>query len=110
MAAVEQAYRESAAKYPAGYVQTLALLESKTMAARTGYRRMFYHGLLSSRSVSAAQTSPVYLDCTFVIRGPTPLNAVGWRLSHLDALGRDDYYRAEREKAVRQTLELPNER
>ena len=104
--AVEQAYREAAAKYPAGYVQTLGLLGAKIVATRPGYRRMYYQGLLSSRSLSAAQTSPIYLDCTFVIRAPTALNAVGWRLVHLDAIGRDDYYRAEREQAQRQTLEL----
>jgi len=110
VAAVDQAYQESAAKYPAGYVQTLELLESKVRASRTGYRRVFYHGLLASRSVAAAQTSPIYLDCTFIIRAPTPFNAVGWRLVHLDAIGRDDYYRTEREDAVRQTLELPHGR
>jgi hypothetical protein len=107
VSAVDQAYREAGGKYPAGYVQTLALLESKTIATRRGYRRMYYRGLLSSRSVSAGQTSPIYLDCTFVIGGPTALNAVGWRLTHMDALGRDDYYRAEHESAVRQRLNLP---
>ena len=110
VAAVDQAYQESAAKYPAGYVQTLELLESKVRAARTGYRRVFYHGLLASRSVAAAQTSPIYLDCTFIIRGPTPLNAVGWRLVHLDAIGRETTIIAPSggENAVRQTLELPH--
>ena len=104
--AVGRAYQDDARKYPAGYVQTLALLESKTILARPGYRRMYYRGLLSSRSVSAGQTSPIYLDCTFIIGVPTALNAVGWRLMHLDALGRDDYYRAEHESAVRQRLNL----
>ncbi len=107
VSAVDQAYREAGSKYPAGYVQTLALLESKTVATRPGYRRMYYRGLLSSRSVSAGQTSPIYLDCTFIIGGPTPLNAAGWRLTHMDALGRDDYYRAEHEDAVRKRLNLP---
>lgn len=106
--AVDQAYREAAGKYPAGYVQTLALLESKTIAARAGYRRMYFRGLLSSRSVSAGQTSPIYLDCVFIIGTPTMRNATGWRLTHLDALGRDDYYRAEHENAVRQRLNLPS--
>jgi hypothetical protein len=105
--AVDQAYREASGKYPAGFVQTLALLESKAIVVRPGFRRMYYRGLLSSRSVSAGQTSPIYLDCTFVIGAPTPLNAVGWRLVRMDALGRDDYYRAEHEKAERQRLNLP---
>ena len=48
VAAVDQAYRDAAAKYPAGYVQTLAILESKTIALRPGYRRDYYRGLLSS--------------------------------------------------------------
>jgi hypothetical protein len=107
VAAVDQGYHDTAAKYPAGYVQTLAILEAKTIATRPGLRRMYYRGLLSSRSVSAAQTSPVYLDCTFAIGAPTALNAAGWRLVRLDALGREDFYRDERERAVRQELNLP---
>ncbi|MGD1031057.1 MAG: hypothetical protein ABSA05_07940 [Opitutaceae bacterium] len=107
VAAVDQAYRDAAANYPAGYVQTLALLEAKTVAARTGYRRMRYRGLLSSRSVDRAQASPIYLEATFVIGAPTPLNATGWRLVRLDALSREEFYRDEQERAVRKTLELP---
>jgi hypothetical protein len=105
--AVDQAYRDAAAKYPAGYVQTLALVEAKTVATRPGFRRMRYRGLLASRSVAAAQASPIYLDCTFVIGPPTALNAVGWRLVRLDALGAEDYYKDERERAVREALNLP---
>jgi hypothetical protein len=107
VAAVDQAYRDAAANYPAGYVQTLALLEAKTVNARTGYRRMRYRGLLSSRSVDRAQASPIYLEATFVIGGPTPLNATGWRLVRLDALSREEFYSDEQERAVRKTLELP---
>jgi hypothetical protein len=107
VAAVDQAYQDTAAKYPAGYVQTLALLEAKTIATRPGLRRMYYRGLLASRSVSAAQTSPIYLDCTFALGPPTALNAAGWRLVRLEALGREDYYRDERERAVRRELNLP---
>lgn len=103
---VNQAYKETALKYPAGFVQTLSILESKAMEARSGFRHIRYRGILSSRSVSAAQSSPIYLDCVFVIRNPTPLNAVGWRLEQVDAISRDDYYRAEREHALRQTLDL----
>jgi hypothetical protein len=109
VAAVGQAYRDAGSKYPAGYVQTLALLESKTVESRPGRRRVHYRGLLSSRSVAAAQTSPIYLDCTFAMRGPTALNIAGWRLVRVDALSRDDYYQAERERAARQTLQLPPE-
>jgi hypothetical protein len=106
VAAVDQAYRDAGSKYPAGYVQSLALLEAKTIESRPGRRRVFYRGLLSSRSVAAAQASPIYLDCTFVMRGPTPLNLAGWRLMQADALSRDAYYQAERERAARATLEL----
>jgi hypothetical protein len=105
-AAVEQAYRDAGSKYPAGYVQSLALLEAKTVDSRPGRRRLFYRGLLSSRSVAAAQTSPIYLDCTFVVRAPTKLNLAGWRLVQAEALSRDDFYRSERERATRATLEL----
>ncbi len=107
VAAVEQAYAGSGGKYPAGYVQTLALIESRTVASRPGYRKVDYRGLLSSRSVAAGQASPVYLECTFVIGRPTALNAVGWRLIRLEALGRGDYYREEREEGVRRRLKLP---
>ncbi len=107
VAAVDRDYADAARKYPAGYVQTLALLESKTLESLPGRRRMRYRGLLASRSVSAAQTSPVYLDCRFVIGAPTPLNAVGWRLVRMDALTREDFYRDERETAVRRALSLP---
>jgi len=105
--AVSRAYAEAMSKYPAGFVQTLALMESKTIESRPGFRRMFYRGLLSSRSVAAAQTSPIYLDATFVIAPPTALNTAGWRLVKLEALARDDFYRREREKAVRRALNLP---
>ena len=106
VAAVDQAYRDAGSKYPAGYVQSLALLEAKAVESAPGRRRLLYRGLLSSRSVAAAQTSPIYLDCTFVMRAPTALNIAGWRLMQADALSRDDYYKAERERAVRATLEL----
>lgn len=107
VAEVSRSYEGSASKYPAGYVQTLALLESKTLVSRPGYRRIYYRGLLSSRSIAAAQASPIYLDCTFVAGGSAPLNVAGWRLVHLDAIGRDDFYSDERERAVRQALSLP---
>jgi hypothetical protein len=106
VAAVEQAYRDAGSKYPAGYVQSLALLEAKAVESRPGRRRVLYRGLLSSRSVAAAQTSPIYLDCSFVMRAPTALNLAGWRLVQADALSRDDYYKAERDRAVRAILEL----
>jgi len=106
VAAVDQAYRDAGSKYPAGYVQNLSLLEAKAVESRPGRRRLFYRGLLSSRSVAAAQTSPIYLDCTFVMRAPTALNVAGWRLVEADALSRDDFYKAERERAARATLEL----
>ena len=104
---VNQAYRENALKYPAGYVQTLAVLEARTVKAQMGYRQVRYRGLLSSRSVSAAQTSPIYLDCTFVIRSPTPLNAVGWRLVRVDAIAREAFYQPEREREIQKALALP---
>jgi hypothetical protein len=106
VAAVDQAYRDAGSKYPAGYVQSLALLEAKAVENRPGRRRLLYRGLLSSRSVAAAQTSPIYLECTFVMRTPTALNLAGWRLTQVDALSRDDYYKAERERATRAELEL----
>jgi hypothetical protein len=107
VAAVAQAYGGSASRYPAGYAQTFAVLEARTLASRPGLRRTAYRGLLSSRSVSAAQTSPIYLDCTFVIGATTRLNATGWRLVRADAISRDDFYRDETEKARRLRLELP---
>jgi hypothetical protein len=107
VSAVDQAYRDAASDYPAGYVQTLAVLESRVVSARTGYRRMRYSGLLSSRSVDRAQASPVYLDAVFMIGAPSALNATGWRLIRLDALSREDYYSDERERAVRKALDLP---
>ncbi len=105
--AVEQAYHDSGRKYPAGYVQSLALLESRAVETRPGRRRILYRGLLSSRSVAAAQTSPIYLECTFVMRAPTALNVAGWRLVQAEALSRDDFYRAEREAEARAALGLP---
>jgi hypothetical protein len=106
MAAVDQAYRDAGSKYPAGYVQNLSLLEAKAVESRPGRRRLLYRGLLSSRSLAAAQTSPIYLECTFVMRAPTARNIAGWRLAQADALSRDDYYRSERERAARAILEL----
>lgn len=106
LAAVDQAYRDSAAKFPAGYVQTLSVLESRLVSGRPGQRRIRYRGLLSSRSLQAAQTSPVYLDCTFTTGRPTPLNAAGWRLVRMTALGRDDFYGEERARAERRALGL----
>jgi hypothetical protein len=103
---VNAAYRDNALKYPAGFVQTLSVIEPRTIEARLGYRHVQYRGILSSRSVSAAQSSPIYLDCVFVIRGPTPLNAVGWRLERVQAISREDFYQREHEEAVRHTLNL----
>ncbi len=107
VAAVDRAYRDAGSKYPAGYVQSLALQESKIVESRPGRLRLYCRGLLSSRSVAAAQTSPIYLDCTFAMRAPTTLNVTGWRLVQADALSRDDFYRAERERAVHKALGLP---
>ncbi len=106
LAAVDQAYRDSAAKFPAGYVQTLSVLESRLVSSRQGQRRIRYRGLLSSRSLQAAQTSPVYLDCTFTTGRPTALNAAGWRLVRMAALSRDDFYGDERARAERRALGL----
>jgi hypothetical protein len=107
VAAVGQAYRDAGRQYPAGYAQTLALLESRVVESGPGRRRTQYRGLLSSRSVASAQTSPIYLDCLFLVRTPTALNVAGWRLVQVNALSRDEYYREERERAARQALNLP---
>lgn len=104
---IDQAYRDQALKYPAGYVQTMTVLESRVLETRQGFRRMRYAGRLSSRSASAAQTSTVFLDCTFVIGPRTPLNAAGWRLTRVDALARDAFYQSEHEQQVRRALDLP---
>ncbi|HEX3729335.1 MAG TPA: hypothetical protein VHV47_05995 [Opitutaceae bacterium] len=106
VAAVAQAYHGAGAQYPAGFAQTLSLLESRTIEQKPGRRRVFYRGLLSSRSLEAAQTSPIYLDCTFAMGPPAPLNAAGWRLLRVAALGREDFYRPEREAAARAALGL----
>ena len=106
VAAVDQAYREAAANYPAGYVQTLAILEERVVTARQGFRRTRYRGLLSSRSVDRAQASPIYIEATFMVGAPSPLNATGWRLVGVDALSRDEYYREDEDRAVRKALEL----
>jgi hypothetical protein len=104
---VNRAYQGTGKRYPAGYVQTFSVLESRTVANHPGFREEYYRGLLSSRSASSAQTSPVYLDCLFEVRGRTPMNATGWRLVRIFALGRDDYYRAELERSARRALSLP---
>lgn len=106
IAAVDRDYHDAAAHYPAGFVQTLTLLETKPQAGRPGVRRAFYRGLLASRSVAAAQLSAVYFDCTFALAGAAPLNASGWRLVKVVALARDDFYRDEETKARREALGL----
>ena len=105
--AVDAAYRSAGADYPSGYVQTLEIAQMKTVAARPGARRVYCRGILASRSAAAAQISPVYLDCTFVAGAPTRSNAAGWRLVRLEAMGPDDYFRDERERAARSVLGLP---
>ncbi len=105
---IDQAYRDQANKFPAGYVQTMTVFESRVVESRTGFRRVRYAARLSSRSASAAQTSPIFLDCTFVIRAPTPLNTVGWRLTRVDAMPREAFYASDREQEVRRTLALPS--
>jgi hypothetical protein len=105
-ASVAQAYGGSAARYPGGYAQTLVIQETRTLESRRGSRRIACRGLLSSRSLAAAQTSPVYLDCAFAVGTPTELNATGWRLVRVDAIGRDDFYRAEREQRLHRALGL----
>jgi hypothetical protein len=107
IAGIDQAYGEAAAKYPAGYVQTLAIQEARAIESRTGFQRMHYRGLLSSRSLAAAQLSPIYLDCTFIIGPRNARNAAGWRLTRVSALSAEDYYAAEHERAVRRALQLP---
>ncbi len=104
---IDQAYQDQAAKFPAGYVQTMTVLESRVVERRTGFRHVRYAGRLSSRSASAAQTSTIFLDCTFTIRTPAPLNTAGWRLIRVDALSREAFYAPDREQEVRRTLNLP---
>jgi len=106
VAAVDRDYRDEPAHYPAGFVQTLTLLETKPLPARAGVRHAYYRGLLSSRSVASAQTSAIYLDCTFALAGAAPLNASGWRLVKVKSIGRDDFYRDEEERARREELGL----
>ena len=106
IAAVDRDYHDAAAHYPAGFVQTLTLLETKAQPGRPGLRRAFYRGLLASRSVAAAQLSAVYFDCTFALAGAAPLNASGWRLVKVVALARDDFYRDEDTQARREALGL----
>ncbi|MBL9187514.1 MAG: hypothetical protein JNK23_08565 [Opitutaceae bacterium] len=104
---IDQAYRENALKYPAGYVQTMMVQETRSVAQRTGHRHLRYRGLLSSRSVSAAQTSAIYLDCVFEIGPPAGTNTIGWRLQRVDAITREAFYTEERERARREALNLP---
>jgi len=106
VASVDRDYRDEPAHYPAGFVQTLTLLETKPWPARTGVRHAYYRGLLSSRSVAAAQTSAIYLDCTFALAGAAPLNASGWRLVKVKSISRDDFYRDEEARARREALGL----
>jgi hypothetical protein len=106
IAAVDRDYHDAAAHYPAGFVQTLTLLETKAQPGRPGVRRALYRGLLASRSVAAAQLSAVYFDCTFALAGAAPLNASGWRLVKVVALSRDDFYRDEEIQARREALGL----
>ncbi len=106
LAELDRAYGEAAARYTAGYAQTLAIAEARVVDSRPGYRRVRYHGTLSSRSAEAAQSSPVYLDCTFLMEAPAPLNVSGWRLARADALSADEYYREDRERAARRELGL----
>jgi hypothetical protein len=106
IAAVDRDYHDAAAHYPAGFVQTLSLLESKPQAGRPGVRRAFYRGLLASRSVAASQLSAVYFDCTFALAGAAPLNASGWKLVKVAALSRDEFYRDEEDQARREALGL----
>jgi hypothetical protein len=105
--AVEQAYRETAAKYPEGYLQTMRVLQTRDVASRAGFRHVRYEGLLSSRSASAVQTSAIYLDCIFIIQAPSSHNTVGWRLIKVDAISRDDFFREDRERQIRAQLGLP---
>jgi hypothetical protein len=107
VSAAEAAYRAAAADYPAGYVQTLEIAQTKPVASRPGARRIYCRGTLASRSAAAAQVSPVYLDCTFVAGVSTPSNAAGWRLVRLEAIGPDEYFRDERDRAARSVLGLP---
>lgn len=106
VAAVDRAYGDASSRYPAGFVQTLTLLEAKPVSARPGLRVVDYRGLLASRSAAAAQMSPIFLECTFAVFRATPLNASGWRLVHIDTLARDDFYRDERQKSEREALGL----
>ncbi|MGH7995042.1 MAG: hypothetical protein ACREFX_01675 [Opitutaceae bacterium] len=110
VASVDRGYGDAAVRYPAGYVQTLTLLEAKPRPGRPGLHRVYYRGLLSSRSVRTAQTSPIYLDCVFALAGPAPLNAAGWRLVRVTAITREEFYRDEREKSDREALGLPSPR
>jgi len=108
MAAIDRDYHDAAAHYPAGFVQTLTLLETKPLPGRAGLRRALYRGLLASRSVAAAQLSAVYLDCTFALAGAAPLNASGWKLVKVASMTRDDFYRDEEDQARREALGLPS--
>lgn len=106
LAALSRDYADAAAHYPAGFVQTLTLLEAKSRPAGAGLRTRLYRGLLASRSQSAAQISPVYLECTFALAGRSAANPSGWRLVRLAAVPRDAFYREEEDAARRQALGL----
>jgi hypothetical protein len=105
VARVNLACRDTDERLRDGFVQTFVALGSKAVAAAPGYRQVYYRGLLTSRSPGSAQTSSIYLDCAFSLRKPEGLNATGWRLVRATAISRADYYRDEREKAVRQLLD-----
>lgn len=106
LASVNRDYADAAAHYPAGFVQTLTILEARRRASSPGVREWLYRGLLASRSQNAAQVSPVYLACTFAVTDHTAANPAGWRLVRLAATTRDDFYREEVDSARRQALGL----
>jgi len=113
VAKVNLADQESDGRHRDGFVRTLAVLGTRTVAEAPGYRQAYYRGLLASRSRDSAQSDSIYLECTFALRKPSGLNATGWRLIRATPISRNDYYRAERERAASKLLnpsqEAPND-
>jgi hypothetical protein len=102
-----RAFHGPAVPHPAAFIQSLTVLGSRTVAARAGFREVCYRGLISFRSQASGQLSPIYLDCRFVAARPSGINATGWRLAGVSSIARDEYFRPERERAIRRLLDLP---
>lgn len=95
---VDNQYTAMKGSYPAGFLQTLTVTESKmeSISSSEG-AKMLYRGNWTVRTIQGGTTKVIFLAATFKLGKGTDLNATGWRLEEIRPISESKFYAQERD-------------